>query len=221
MEELQMCNATCCKMESLRLVVAFVVRPYTLPRQVKNSTCGVVKSEGKESECVASAIPLGVDAVAMCRGVTELVGKRKAANDYLYTSLGELKRAWGCRRCIFRLRLCLRGQWQRGGRGGECNVTKIFCGLTTSISGSRPHSPRAPRHISRRAIQKSRSAPTDGRSFRSRGARLPARNTSGSCLLKRSAIFLPLDQTKYCPARSRDARCLARACELPGWQIAR
>ena len=89
-----MCNSTSCKMESLRLVVAYVVRPYTLPRQVKNSTCGVIKSEEKESECVASAIPLGVDAVAMCRGVAGLVGKRKAANDYLYTSLGELKRMW-------------------------------------------------------------------------------------------------------------------------------
>ena len=81
-------------MESLRLVVAYVVRPYTLPRHVKNSTCGVIKSEEKESECVASAIPLGVDAVAMCRGVAGLVGKRKAANDYLYTSLGELNRMW-------------------------------------------------------------------------------------------------------------------------------
>ena len=30
----------------------------------------------------------------MCRGVTELVGKRKVANDYLYTSFGELKRMW-------------------------------------------------------------------------------------------------------------------------------
>ena len=90
-----MCNATCCKMESLRLVVAYVVRPYTLPRKVNKTTCGVVKSEGKETGCVASAIPLGVDAVAMCRGVAGLVGKRKAANDYLYTSFGELKRAWG------------------------------------------------------------------------------------------------------------------------------
>ena len=87
-----MCNAACCKMESLRLVVAHVVRPYTLLRKVNKKTGGVIKSEEKESECVASAIPLGVDAVAMCRGVTELVGKRKVANDYLYTSLGELKR---------------------------------------------------------------------------------------------------------------------------------
>ena len=81
MEERQMCNATCCKMESLRLVVAYVVRPYTLPRKVNKKTGGVV-------------IPLDVDVVAMCRGVAGLVGKRKAANDYLYTSLGELKRAW-------------------------------------------------------------------------------------------------------------------------------
>ena len=89
-----MCNATCCKMESLRLVVAYVVRPYTLPRKVNKKTGGVVKSEEKEIGCAASAIPLDVDAVAMCRGVAGLVGKRKAANDYLYTSLGELKRAW-------------------------------------------------------------------------------------------------------------------------------
>lgn len=94
MEERQMCNAECCKMESLRLVVAYVVRPYTLPRKVNKKTCGVVKSEEKDSGCVASPIPLGVDAVAMCRGVARFVGKRKAANDYLYTSLGELKRAW-------------------------------------------------------------------------------------------------------------------------------
>lgn len=81
-------------MESLRLVVAYVVRPYTLPRKVNKKTCGVVKSEEKDSGCVASPIPLGVDAVAMCRGVARFVGKRKAANDYLYTSLGKLKRAW-------------------------------------------------------------------------------------------------------------------------------
>lgn len=89
-----MCNAACCKMESLRLVVAYVVRPYTLLRKVNKKTGGVVKSDGKETGCVASAIPLGVDAVAMCRGVAGLVDKRKAANDYLYTSLGELKRTW-------------------------------------------------------------------------------------------------------------------------------
>lgn len=89
-----MCNATCCKMESLRLVVAYVVRPYTLPRKVNKKTGGVVKSEGKETGCVASAIPLDVDAVAMCRGVAGFFDKRKAANDYLYTSLGELKRMW-------------------------------------------------------------------------------------------------------------------------------
>ena len=89
-----MCNAACCKMESLRLVVAHVVRPYTLLREVNKKTCGVVKSEEKESECVASAIPLGVDAVAMCSLVAGLVGKRKVANDYLSVSLGELKRMW-------------------------------------------------------------------------------------------------------------------------------
>lgn len=89
-----MCNAACCKMESLRLVVAHVVRPYTLLRKVNKKTGGVVKSEEKGSGSVASAIPLGVDAVAICSAVVELVGKRKAANDYLYTSLGELKRAW-------------------------------------------------------------------------------------------------------------------------------
>lgn len=89
-----MCNAACCKMESLRLVVAHVVRPYTLLRKVNKKTGGVVKSDGKETGCVASAIPLGVDAVAMCRGVAGFVGKRKATNDYLYTSLGELKRMW-------------------------------------------------------------------------------------------------------------------------------
>ncbi len=94
MEELQMCNATCCKMESLRLVVAYVVRPYTLPRKVNKKMGGVVKSEEKETGCAASAIPLDVDAVATCRGVAGLVGKRKAANDYLYTSFGELKRTW-------------------------------------------------------------------------------------------------------------------------------
>lgn len=94
MEEWQMCNAACRKMESLRLVVAHVVRPYTLLRKVNKKTGVVVKSDGKEIGCVASAIPLGVDAVAMCRGVAGFVGKRKAANDYLYTSLGELKRAW-------------------------------------------------------------------------------------------------------------------------------
>lgn len=89
-----MCNAACRKMESLRLVVAHVVRPYTLLRKVNKTTCGVVKSEEKESECAASAILLGVDVVAMCRGVAGLVDKRKAANDYLYTSFGELKRMW-------------------------------------------------------------------------------------------------------------------------------
>ena len=94
MEERQMCNAACCKMESLRLVVAYVVRPYTLLRKVNKKTGVVVKSDGKETGSVASAIPLAVDAVAICSAVVELVGKRKAANDYLYTSLGELKRAW-------------------------------------------------------------------------------------------------------------------------------
>ncbi len=89
-----MCNAACCKMESLRLVVAYVVRPYTLLRKVNKKTGVVVKSDGKETGSVASAIPLAVDAVAICSAVVELVGKRKAANDYLYTSLGELKRAW-------------------------------------------------------------------------------------------------------------------------------
>lgn len=89
-----MCNAACCKMESLRFVVAYAVRPYTLRARRKKSTEGIVKSDGKETGCVASAIPLGVDAVAMCSSVVELVGKRKAANDYLYTSLGELNRMW-------------------------------------------------------------------------------------------------------------------------------
>ena len=37
---------------------------------------------------------MGVDAVAMCSLVAGLVGKRKVANDYLFVSLGELKRAW-------------------------------------------------------------------------------------------------------------------------------
>ena len=89
-----MCNAACCKMESLRLVVAHVVRPYTLLRKVNKKTGVVVKSDGNETGCAASAIPLGVDAVAICSAVVELVDKRKAANDYLYTSFGELKRAW-------------------------------------------------------------------------------------------------------------------------------
>ncbi|WP_314799260.1 hypothetical protein [Alloprevotella tannerae] len=81
-------------MESLRLVVAHVVRPYTLLRKVNKKMGGVVKSDEKGSGSVASTIPLDVDAVVMCRGVAGLVGKRKAANDYLYTSFGELKRAW-------------------------------------------------------------------------------------------------------------------------------
>ncbi len=89
-----MCNAACRKMESLRLVVAHVVRPYTLLRKVNKKTGGVVKSDGKESGCAASAIPLDVDAVAMCSLVAGLVGKRKVANDYLSVSLGELKRMW-------------------------------------------------------------------------------------------------------------------------------
>lgn len=80
------------KVRPLHTITATLPPKRALSRQVKNSTCGVIKSEEKESECAASAIPLGVDAVAMCRGVTELVGKRKVANDYLYTSLGELKR---------------------------------------------------------------------------------------------------------------------------------
>lgn len=83
------------KVRPLHTITATLPPKRALSRQVKNSTCGVIKSEEKESECVASAIPLGVDAVAMCRGVAGLVGKRKAANDYLYTSLGEQKRAWG------------------------------------------------------------------------------------------------------------------------------
>ena len=82
------------KVQPLYTISATVFPKRALPHQVKNSTCGVVKSEEKGSGSVASAIPLGVDAVAMCRGVAELVDKRKAANDYLYTSLGELKRAW-------------------------------------------------------------------------------------------------------------------------------
>ena len=89
-----MCNAACCKMESLRRVVAHVVRPYTLLRKVNKKMGGVVKSDEKGSGSVASTIPLDVDAVVMCRGVAGLVGKRKAANDYLYTSFGDLKRAW-------------------------------------------------------------------------------------------------------------------------------
>ena len=82
------------KVRPLHTITATLPRKRALSRQVKNSTCGVIKSEEKESECVASAIPLGVDAVAMCSLVAGLVGKRKAANDYLYTSFGELKRMW-------------------------------------------------------------------------------------------------------------------------------
>lgn len=82
------------KVQPLYTISATVFPKRALPHQVKNSTGGVVKSEEKETGCAASAIPLDVDAVAMCRGVAGLVGKRKAANDYLYTSLGELKRAW-------------------------------------------------------------------------------------------------------------------------------
>ena len=82
------------KVRPLHTITATLPPKRALSRQVKNSTCGVIKSEEKESECVASAIPLGVDAVAMCSLVAGLVGKRKAANDYLYTSLGELKRTW-------------------------------------------------------------------------------------------------------------------------------
>lgn len=82
------------KVRPLHTITATLPPKRALSRQVKNSTCGVIKSEEKESECVASAIPLGVDLVVMCRGVAGLVGKRKAANDYLYTSFGELKRMW-------------------------------------------------------------------------------------------------------------------------------
>lgn len=82
------------KVQPLHAIAATVSPKRTLPPQVKKTTCGVVKSDGKESGRAASAIPLDVDAVVMCRGVAGLVGKRKAANDYLYTSFGELKRAW-------------------------------------------------------------------------------------------------------------------------------
>ena len=94
MERLNIRVAVRGKVQPLHTIVATVSPKRALPPQVKKTTCGVVKSEEKESECAASAIPLGVDAVAMCRGVAGLVDKRKAANDYLYTSLGELKRMW-------------------------------------------------------------------------------------------------------------------------------
>lgn len=94
MERLNIRVAARGKVQPLHTIAATVSPKRALPPQVKNSTCGVVKSEEKESECAASVIPLGIDAVAMCRGVAGLVDKRKAANDYLYTSLGELKRTW-------------------------------------------------------------------------------------------------------------------------------
>lgn len=94
MERLNIRVAARGKVQPLHTIAATVSPKRALPPQVKNSTCGVVKSEEKESGCAASAILLDVDAVATCRGVAGLVGKRKAANDYLYTSLGELKRAW-------------------------------------------------------------------------------------------------------------------------------
>ena len=95
MERLNIRVAARGKVQPLHTIAATVSPKRTLPPQVKKTTCGVVKSEGKETGCVASAIPLDVDAVATCRGVAGFVGKRKAANDYLYTSLGELKKAWG------------------------------------------------------------------------------------------------------------------------------
>ena len=82
------------KVQPLYTISATVFPKRALPHQVKNSTCGVVKSEEKGSGCVASAIPLGVDAVAICSAVAGLVDKRKVANDYLYISLGELNRMW-------------------------------------------------------------------------------------------------------------------------------
>ena len=82
MERLNIHVAARGKVQPLYTISATVFPKRALPHQVKNSTCGVVKSDGKETGCVASAIPLGVDAIAMCRGVAGLVGKRKAANDY-------------------------------------------------------------------------------------------------------------------------------------------
>lgn len=95
MERLNIRVAVRGKVQPLHTIAATVSPKRALPPQVKKTTGGVVKSEEKESGCAASAIPLDVDAVATCRGVAGLVGKRKAANDYLYASLGELKRAWG------------------------------------------------------------------------------------------------------------------------------
>lgn len=97
------------KVQPLHAIAATVSPKRALPPQVKKTTCGVVKSDGKESGRAASAIPLDVDAVAICSSVVELVDKRKVSNDYLNASLGEEKKKRDCRRCTFRLRLCLRG----------------------------------------------------------------------------------------------------------------
>lgn len=76
------------KVRPLHTITATLPPKRALSRQVKESTCGVVKSEEKGSESVASAIPLGVDAVAIYSAVVELVDKRKVSNDYLNASLG-------------------------------------------------------------------------------------------------------------------------------------
>ena len=83
MERLNIRVAVRRKVQSLHTIATTVSPKSALPPQVKESTCGVVKSEEKDSGCVVSPIPLGVDTVAMCRGVARFVGKRKAANDYL------------------------------------------------------------------------------------------------------------------------------------------
>ena len=92
MERLNIRVAARGKVQSLHTISATVFPKRALPHQVKNSTCGVVKSEEKGSGSVASAIPLGVDAVAICSAVVELVDKRKVSNDYLNASLGEEKK---------------------------------------------------------------------------------------------------------------------------------
>lgn len=88
MERLNIRVAARGKVQPLHTIAATVSPKRALPPQVKESTCGVVKSEEKGSESVASAIPLGVDAVAIYSAVVELVDKRKVSNDYLNASLG-------------------------------------------------------------------------------------------------------------------------------------
>ena len=67
MERLNIRVAVRGKVQPLHTIAATVSPKRALPPQVKKTTCGVVKSEEKESECAASAIPLGVDVVTPIR----------------------------------------------------------------------------------------------------------------------------------------------------------